>query len=899
MKRIFLAFAILLAAMGAQAQSWSNILSPSRAISWTSAGLPTTLPDGEPTANPWTPPSRTQCGATIASGASPATINAALAACATGTYVLLGGSIASPATFTFPSTTLNMYAQNGVTLRGSGPMATTIILTGNAQVAFSSAAYGNAYCPTWATGFSQGATSITVSSCTGAPAVGQLLIMQQCDSGFSGPVTNPITVGTGCATGASYDNGALYVCGFIPACTRIGTNASAFTQTQVVYLTGVTNTGAGAYTLSFSPGLYMSNWGTTVNSQYSTPFVSWLAGAHTVTVYGEGLEDLTVYDQDELDQSGIDMSNCYGCWVKGVRFLGEGSSSQTPEFISEHHSKNNLISNNYSFNNISVTDPYEQNIEPGNESDDLVINNITEGSVMWLGDGSMQGYVVAYNYNHNTFTGDTNGFFEHGPAGIFGLAEGNTVDSDEDDDTNGTHDLNTRFREFIMGWQPPYATAPHPSGLLFSAYARFENAVANSIGYSSAPSGSDLTYYFNNGSGGYGYVYGMGYGGHTDSVVAPSSLRWANYDVVTGAVRYCGNSSSPGWGTTCSSTSEIPTTLTGTAAPFNNLVPSSTTLPCSFFLAGYTSTTCTAHPSGGTGLSWWKVCTAWTTFPTSCSTSSTPPFPAIGPDVSGGAYNGGTANDIPAVVAQKHLPIDTSLQQSFSITGSSWSSGTETLTVSGVASVRHLMGGFQVSGGACATSGAGTPTGAEPQMTASTITTVSYALASNPGACTGTMLFPDVKQFDERVYQSDVSGTLATPTFTPGSGTYTSTQSVTVNLPSGATGCYRTDGTNPAATVAGTCDAGSTTYSTAISVSSTTTILALATEVGQTNSSVASGLFTISLSPPNPPAPAIQLALKTTQKGILDVACKQVKSAWDCTCLMPNGGTCKIQSVSN
>ena len=46
----------------------------------------------------------------------------------------------------------------------------------------------------------------------------------------------------------------------------------------------------------------------------------------------------------------------------------------------------------------------------------------------------------------------------------------------------------------------------------------------------------------------------------------------------------------------------------------------------------------------------------------------------------------------------------------------------------------------------------------------------------------------------------------ATPTFSPGAGTYSSTQSVTIStVTSGATLCYTTDGTTPTATVPGTC----------------------------------------------------------------------------------------------
>jgi hypothetical protein len=47
-------------------------------------------------------------------------------------------------------------------------------------------------------------------------------------------------------------------------------------------------------------------------------------------------------------------------------------------------------------------------------------------------------------------------------------------------------------------------------------------------------------------------------------------------------------------------------------------------------------------------------------------------------------------------------------------------------------------------------------------MTASSLSgttgTIVYPLVSNPGTCVGgTMLFPDVREFDESVYQNDPS----------------------------------------------------------------------------------------------------------------------------------------------
>ena len=77
-----------------------------------------------------------------------------------------------------------------------------------------------------------------------------------------------------------------------------------------------------------------------------------------------------------------------------------------------------------------------------------------------------------------------------------------------------------------------------------------------------------------------------------------------------------------------------------------------------------------------------------------------------------------------------------------------------------------------------------------------------------------------------------------TPTFNPAPGTYNSTQSVTISdLTSGATIYYTTNGSTPTT--------ASTVYSGAISVTSTTTINAIAVASGFANSAVASGTYTI------------------------------------------------------
>jgi len=82
---------------------------------------------------------------------------------------------------------------------------------------------------------------------------------------------------------------------------------------------------------------------------------------------------------------------------------------------------------------------------------------------------------------------------------------------------------------------------------------------------------------------------------------------------------------------------------------------------------------------------------------------------------------------------------------------------------------------------------------------------------------------------------------VATPTFSPVSGTYNTYQSVALSSStSGATIKYTTDGSAPSQT-------NGTAYSTAIPIQSTTTLKAIAYKVGMTDSDVGSSIYTIQL----------------------------------------------------
>ena len=97
---------------------------------------------------------------------------------------------------------------------------------------------------------------------------------------------------------------------------------------------------------------------------------------------------------------------------------------------------------------------------------------------------------------------------------------------------------------------------------------------------------------------------------------------------------------------------------------------------------------------------------------------------------------------------------------------------------------------------------------------------------------------------DQRVgFTFNSAVTAATPTFSPSSGA--PPQTVTISTATaGATICYTTNGSTPTASVPGTCDAGSSTYSTPVSVSvNPTTLNAIATKSGDTNSGVGTASY--------------------------------------------------------
>jgi len=353
----------------------------------------------------------------------------------------------------------------------------------------------------------------------------------------------------------------------------------------------------------------------------------WYNGSGTV---GSGVQGVTIV-------GSINFNGTYGCWVKGVRFISTSASL----LMTYHMDAHSLVANSYIGNTTNGINYLVQWGYDGGEqaqSDFLFINNIIEGGFT-AGFGDQVNQVYAYNYWYTAAnTGFmSNGEFQHHAGTSFLLREGNQMGYTLDDDTWGTHNLNSWFRNYISGVDNAYPSVTGP-GFEIGGWSRFANIVGNVIGGGSSSSS-------------YGAVISVdsrGLDGGSSGLTTKSLLRWGNYIVCSGGDSHCNK--------TNFDSAEVPANLStfgANSTPFQNPVPPSQNLPVSFFINGMT-----AHPSGGTGLNWWKACTNWSSFPTSCGSSSTPPMPPIGPDVTGGQHMSGHAWNIPAALAWSSLPPD-------------------------------------------------------------------------------------------------------------------------------------------------------------------------------------------------------------------------------------------------
>ncbi|MGH9327936.1 MAG: hypothetical protein ACRD2B_14800 [Terriglobia bacterium] len=584
------------------AQAWSGIIDPSRAINWSNVGIPGGIP------------ARTTICATLTSSAGTVQINAALATCPANEVVFL-----SAGTYTITAG-INFSGHSNVTLRGAGPTQTILKFTGGdvcgglgGDICAISSVYdyadsvavlpGGANIATWSGGYSKGSNSITLSGIgsAGIP-VGEPVILDQAND--------------------TSDTDGYLVCDVSYTCHEQGETTSAsgqtisgldYDQAQVVTVTGVSGS-----TYTISPGLYANNWRSS-----QTPRVWWSPQITQV-----GVENMTVDNTGSGTSiaSGIYFYNCYECWVKNVRSI-DGNRNH----VWLYQSARDVVRDSYFYGTQNAAEE-SYGIETLISSDDLIENNIFDTIASPIMFDSGAGDVVGYNYSVKNYYNVSPAWMQasyssHDAGNDMNLFEGNEFNGIFCDDTHGTSGLETYFRNQLAGSQSGKTEDTNAVMLMYGC--RGFNIVGNVLG----TSGYDTQYQVTPSTGSTSAcdttVYQIGWDYSecgrdgsappaNDSLVASTLLRWGNYDTVNGSTQW--------------NSSEIPKT----AVPYinANAVPSSETLPASFYLA--------SQPP------FWA--TKW----------GTPPWPSIGPDVSGGNISGvgGHANMIPAQLCYVNTPAD-------------------------------------------------------------------------------------------------------------------------------------------------------------------------------------------------------------------------------------------------
>jgi hypothetical protein len=390
------------------------------------------------------------------------------------------------------------------------------------------------------------------------------------------------------------DTGNLYVCE--ASCSTEGSanvDRTERAQTQISMVTAINGN-----TVTISPGIYMPNWRASQNPQAYWP---------TNQTTGVGIEDLSIDDSAASSNAAVTFNAAVNSWEKNVRSINV-SRDHAWLWYTAHIS----VLNNYFYGTKNGAWS-EYGVEPSADSASLVENNIFQHIVTPLTIGQASGDVYSYNYAIDDWAtqGTTwmqSELFPHGGGTSMDLFEGNQGPGIQSDDVHGSHVMNTLFRNRLLGWDEVWGTPTsgyqNTIPVNIEAYGRYDNVVGNVLGEAGYH-----TIYNYSGTNAAKSIFVIGYTGEAgkgsnDSLVGSTLMRWGNYDTVTNASRW--------------DASEVPSGLSEYANP----VPSSRSLPASFYLS--------SKPS------WWG--TPW----------GNPPWPAIGPDVTGGPGPGGHSYDIPA-----------------------------------------------------------------------------------------------------------------------------------------------------------------------------------------------------------------------------------------------------------
>jgi hypothetical protein len=576
----------------------------SHAESWSGILNPERAADWSKVGIPGGIPRRTTVFKTLVPGATAEEINAAIATCPEGQVVFL-----SAGTFTL-STGIDFANHSNVTLRGAGADKTFLIFTGSVERKGirSDICIENLDANLPHAEDNYPAAPSNTADWTGGYAQGATEVTL---SGTANLVAGKSILCLDQLDDSDTDTGGIWVNqkkGVVADEGPGGAGRKGRIQMQMSLVTAIRGN-----TVTISPGLYMPNWRAS-----QKPGAWW---ANTV-VTGDGVEDLSIDHLHSGSKSGILIFNAYECWVRGVRDLNS-SRDHVWFFLATHC----VVRDSYFYGTQNQWF-LSYGVEVYMGADNLIENNIFQHIVSpMITNGSASGTVWAYNYAVDDYYADDyakrtkirvwfmGANYVHAAGAEMMLVEGNDSTGLVGDDVHGTHHLITAFRNQFIGWEPGMSRQTVP--VCLDAGTRYFNLVGNILGkqgfhnhYEDVPP---------DGVDGDTSIYSLGWsgnGGHAapplknDLATARTLMRWGNFDTVNQQAQW--------------KASELPSGIGLLANP----VPATHELPASFYLSG--------KPD------WW----------------GTMPWPAIGPDVTGGEDPTGHVYANPAELCYRNAPRD-------------------------------------------------------------------------------------------------------------------------------------------------------------------------------------------------------------------------------------------------
>jgi hypothetical protein len=385
----------------------------------------------------------------LSTGASGATIQAALNACPSNQVVQLGAGVYSI------RNTLSL--KSGVTLRGYGmgstvlvcPLASPVIaIKGNYVYDWSSPVPSNHV--SWVGGYTQGANAITVSTTNlagtaAAVPLGRLIFMDQLND------TNTS------ANGAEGVNPGAYT-----SIANPGTGLDRY-QNQMARVTGTNGN-----KITISPGVFMANFNATNLPQI------WWESANPIEY--AGVEDMSIAVTN-ANSYAVSIENAWGCWAKNVEATQcrRGFSTSMAVRCEIRHCTVGPASGS--------GDDYPFGLFCANAClfEDNIVHDDNNGFVLM----TCSGNAFAYNYVTNTLS--TAGWMHssvsfHGGHPSMNLLEGNVFTQVSIDSTWGSSIMQTLLRNRLTGIDEGSTLYNNVEAVEIGATNRFMNIVGNVLG---------------------------------------------------------------------------------------------------------------------------------------------------------------------------------------------------------------------------------------------------------------------------------------------------------------------------------------------------------------------------------------------------------------------------------